>query len=102
MLQLIYFMYLSFAMLAVGIAGIVASRHIVLIVLSVEVMFVSSIILLAAAASYTSTLNGDAAAMIIAVWAVAASDVIVLVALYLIIKAKGAKFDVTLFSELKG
>ncbi|MGC8699530.1 MAG: NADH-quinone oxidoreductase subunit NuoK [Candidatus Micrarchaeia archaeon] len=96
---MILLLYLSAALLGIGVAGVISSRNIIITIFSIELMLLSSIIMLAYGMEYKQGAAG--AEMILAIWAVAALDVIVLVALYLILKPAGS-FEIKRFSELKG
>ncbi len=101
MIILTYIFALSIALLCIGLAGIAADRHLVVIMLAVEIIFVSSIIALVGFFSYGSTVNPSAALMLFSIFGVAASEIIALITFYVYMKYNGIDFDVTKLSKLK-
>ncbi|MGC8776807.1 MAG: NADH-quinone oxidoreductase subunit NuoK [Candidatus Micrarchaeia archaeon] len=93
-------LYLSIALFGIGLAGIVGGRNIIIMIFSIELIFLASIIMLGYALAISPSAAG--AEMILAIWAVAALDAIVLVVLYFILERMGSKFDVKEFSTFKG
>jgi NADH:ubiquinone oxidoreductase subunit K len=69
--------------------------------LSVELIFVASIIALIGFFSYNQAVNPDAVIMLIAVFAVAAVEVIAVITFYVYMKHRGIDFDVSKLSKLK-
>ncbi len=92
--------YIGVILFGIGLAGVVSNRNIILIIFSIELMLLSSIILLGYGLSSSS--NPEGSEMIIAIWAVAALDAMVLVAMYFVLSSIGSKFDVKFFEESKG
>lgn len=97
-----YILIGAVALLAVALAGIISDRHFVVIMLAVELMFVSSSILLVYFFSYSANPDSSAVPMLIAIWSVAAVEVITLITFYVYMKSRGFDFDVTRLSKLRG
>ncbi len=97
---LTYPLVLSFAILAIGIAGVIASRHFIIMMLSIETIIVGSIIMLF---SFFDTLQGSSLAMLIlaSIWAVLVAEVSGIVVFYIYLKKRGTGFDVSTFSKLR-
>ncbi|MFP3278587.1 MAG: hypothetical protein RXO43_03485 [Candidatus Micrarchaeota archaeon] len=93
-------LYLSIALMGMGLAGVIASRNIILTVFSIEIIFLASIVFLAYGITYNQSTYGSE--MILAIWAVAALDAMVLVVIYLILGRIGSKFNIKEFLEFKG
>ncbi|MGC8662169.1 MAG: NADH-quinone oxidoreductase subunit K [Candidatus Micrarchaeia archaeon] len=91
--------YLSIALLGIGTAGVISSKNIIITVFSIELMFLSSIILLGYGMSYNQ--NAGGAGMLLAIWAVGALDIVVLVALYQILSPIES-FSLKKFENYKG
>jgi len=97
---MILLLYLSIALIGMGLAGVIASRNVILTVFSIEIIFLASIVLLAYSIAYNQSAYGSE--MILAIWAVAALDAMVLVVIYLILSHIGSKFNIKEFLEFKG
>lgn len=74
------FLLLSFALFSLGIAGVAASRHFVVMILSVEIILVASALL--AISSYAYIANGQILVLLFAIWSIAALEVMALVVFY--------------------
>lgn len=96
-----YLLLAAVGLLAVALAGIITDRHFVVIMLAVELMFVSSSILLIYFFAYASNPDASVVPMMISIWAVAAVEVIALITFYVYMKSRGFDFDVTRLSKLK-
>ncbi len=96
-----YILFGIVALIAVALAGIIAERHFVSIVLAVELIFIASTILLVYFVTYGSGPGPSAVPMLIAIWAVATAEVMALVTLYVYMKAHGSQFDVGRLTRLK-
>jgi NADH:ubiquinone oxidoreductase subunit K len=91
----------SVALVAIAITGIIVDRHLIVTMLAIELMFVASSILLVSFFSFAGSPEPDAVAMLVGIWAVAASVVIATVTLYVCMKAQGFDFDMAKLSRLK-
>jgi NADH:ubiquinone oxidoreductase subunit K len=94
-----YILVLGFALFSIGVAGVVASRHFVIMVLSIEVILVSSSMIAISAYSYLS--GGDILSLIFVIWAIAALDVIALVVFYRYLAKMKVSLDVTRLNRLR-
>ncbi len=101
MVPLIYLYLLAASLLAIGLAGIASDRHLIVIMLSVELIFAASIVLLVGIFSYSSKPNPDAVIMLFSIFAVAAAEVITVISFYMYMKHNRIEFDVTKLSKLK-
>ncbi|MDE1861061.1 MAG: NADH-quinone oxidoreductase subunit K [Candidatus Micrarchaeota archaeon] len=101
MIPLFYFITVSVVMLAIGLAGIASDRHLIVIVLGVELILVASIISLVGFFTYSQPQNTDAIAMLLALFVVAAVEVIAVITFYVHMKSMNVDFDVTKLSRLK-
>lgn len=102
MLPLLYFMIASTALLALGIAGVVATRHFVVMVLSIELIFAGSIIALVGFFDYQPVVDGSFFIILLSIWTVANIEIIGLVAFYTYMKNKVVDFDLKKLNQLKG
>jgi NADH:ubiquinone oxidoreductase subunit K len=91
----------SIALVAIAIAGIIADRHFIMMMLAIELMFIASSILLVSFFSFAGSPGPDAVVLLVGIWAVAACGVIATVTLYVCMKAQGFDFDVAKLSRLK-
>jgi NADH:ubiquinone oxidoreductase subunit K len=98
MIAAIYFVALSFAALGAGMAGVAASRHFLIIMLSVEIAMTGSMMLAAASFRYSSP--GDIIGLMFSMWAVASAEIIVMVAIYRHMARNGISMDVSRLSKL--
>jgi NADH:ubiquinone oxidoreductase subunit K len=101
MIPIEYIMALGAALFAIGIAGIAADRHFVVIMLGIELMFAASTVLLIGFFSWRDAASPDAALMLFAIFSVAAAEIITLISFYIYMKHNGIDFDVSKLSRLK-
>ncbi len=94
-----FFMILSFALFALGISGVAATRHFLLMILSIEVALVSAT-LLAVTFFYYST-QGNIMLLLFSIWGVAAAEAMVLIAFYRYMSRFEMSLDVTRLSKFK-
>ncbi|HVA82834.1 MAG TPA: NADH-quinone oxidoreductase subunit K [Candidatus Aquilonibacter sp.] len=102
MLPLNYFTEIGAIFLALGIAGAVASRHFVITILSLELVFAGAIIALVGFFAYSSLSNGEFFVILLSIWAVASTEIVGLVAFYVYMKGKVSDFDLKRLMQLKG
>jgi NADH:ubiquinone oxidoreductase subunit K len=95
----LYFIAFGFALFAVGISGVVASRHFIIMMLAVEVALTASVVL--AAASFTYAASGDIVGLLFTIWAIASAEIIGMVAVYRYMVAHGVSMDVRQLSKLR-
>ena len=99
MIPVIYFVTVSFAIFAVGIVGVAATRHFLLMILSVEIALVASTLL--ATVFYTFDAAGNVLLLLFSLWAIAAIEAIALVSFYRYLSRYETSLDVTKLSKLR-
>lgn len=99
MIPVIYFVIVSFAIFAVGIVGVAATRHFLLMILSVEIALVASTLL--ATVFYTFDGGGNVLLLLFSLWAIAAIEAIALVSFYRYLSRYETSLDVTKLSKLR-
>ncbi len=95
----IYFLGLGFAIFAVGICGMVASRHFLVMMLSSEAAIIASTLL--STMFFYFSVNGDIIPLLLSLWSVASIEVMALVVVYRYLVKMEIGFDVTKMSNLK-
>ena len=88
------------ALVGIALAAIAVERNLIVILLAIELIFLASTIAIVGFMSYS---QGSALGVmaLVAVWTVAAIEIITLVAFYVYMKSKGYSFDVSLLSRMK-
>jgi NADH:ubiquinone oxidoreductase subunit K len=76
----LYFIALSFMLFSIGLVGVAATRHFLLMLLSIEIIISAAILFSVASFSYVA--SGDIIALLFSLWAVAASETIGMIAIY--------------------
>lgn len=94
-----YFVVASFALFAIGIAGIAATRHFLFMILSIEVALVAASLL--ATVFYYTTVQGNIMLLLFSIWTIAATEAIALVAFYRYLARYETSLDVTKLSRLR-
>lgn len=94
-----YFAVVSFALFAIGLAGVAATRHFVLMIFSIEIALVAAT-LIATVFFYFNT-DGNIMLLLFTIWTIAASEAIALVAFYRYISKYETNMDVTQLSKLR-
>jgi NADH:ubiquinone oxidoreductase subunit K len=89
------------ALLGISLAGIITDRHFVVIMLAIELMLISSSILLVYFFAYSIAPDASVVPMLVSIWSVAAVEVITLITFYVYMKSRGFDFDVTKLSKLR-
>ncbi|MDE1869607.1 MAG: hypothetical protein KGH71_01310 [Candidatus Micrarchaeota archaeon] len=102
MLPLNYFTGIGAVFLALGLAGAIASRHFVITILSLELVFAGAIVALVGFFAYATLTSGDFFIMLLSIWAVASTEIVGLVAFYVYMKGKVTDFDLKRLMQLKG
>ncbi|MGI0141690.1 MAG: hypothetical protein ACREBF_03525 [Candidatus Micrarchaeales archaeon] len=102
MLPLYDFAVIGGAFLAIGLAGTVGSRHFIITILSIEIIFAGSMTLLTAFFDYSTITGGSFFLILLSLWAVASTEIIGLVAFYVYMKSKVADFDLKKLMQMKG
>ena len=98
-MMLEYFLMLGFALFSIGVAGVLATRHFVVMVLSIEVILVSSSLIAMSLYSYLS--YTDILPLLFVIWAIAAADVIALVVFYRYLAKFKVSLDVTKLNRIR-
>lgn len=95
----IYFIAISVGLFALGVAGVVASRHFIVMMLSIEIAITASIVLASATFAYSAP--GNILGLLFTLWAVASTGIMGMVAVYRYMVAHGVSMDVRELSKLK-
>ena len=95
-----YFVVVSFALFSMGAVGIVATRHFLLMILSIEIALVAST-LLATAMYFSVAGQGNIMLLLFAIWTIAAAEAIALVSFYRYLARYETSLDVTKLSRLR-
>ncbi len=98
-MSMLLFLILSLEVLAIGFSGLIASRHFLIMIFSIEVMLLSST--LVATAFYYYGVNSNIGVFLFAVWAVMASEVIAVVAVYRYLQESDMSMDIKKLAEMK-
>jgi len=101
MILLTYLIGFSIVLFAIGLAGIAAERHLIVILLAIELIFVASTIALVSFFAYSASPDPDAVLMLFSIFTVAAVEVITVITFYVYMKKYGVEFDVTKLSKMK-
>ena len=96
---LFYFVGLSFLIFGVGLAGVAATRHFILMILSVEIILSASILL--SVAIFVYSVRGDPIALLFSISAVAASEIMGMVTIYRYMSKNEISMDVGKLSKLR-
>ncbi len=94
-----YFIGISFALFSIGIVGVVATRNFLLMILSVEIALVAATLL--ATVFFYATAEGDLMTLLFAIWSVAATEAIALIAFYRYLGRYETSLDVSRLSKLR-
>ena len=95
-----YFVVVSFALFSVGVAGIVATRHFLLMILSIEIALVASA-LLATTMYFSVAGQGNIMLLLFSIWTIAAAEAIALVYFYRYLARYETSLDVAKLSRLR-
>jgi NADH:ubiquinone oxidoreductase subunit K len=95
-----YFIALAFALLAIGVVGVAASRHFIVMMLSIEIALTAAIVVAAASFVYSSA-GGNVIGLLFTLWAIASGEIMAMVAVYKFLIAEGATMDVRELSKLR-
>ena len=95
----IYFVILAIAVFGIGISGVAASKHFLIMMLSIEVSIAASALLALAAFSYTT--SGNIVTLLFSFWAVASLEVMAIIVVYRYMVREEISLDVSKLSKLK-
>lgn len=100
MIPLFFYLFLSFILLSIGIIGLTINRNIIKMLLSLEVMFNSSLLLLLSLSTISNPLGGS----LIAIFAItlAGAEVGVLVSILIMMFRVIGDVDVFKIKKFKG
>lgn len=95
----LYFAVLSIALFSIGIAGVLSSKHFIIMMLSIELIFAASILLALTFFYYVA--SGNIVLLAISIFAIASAEVLAIVAFYRYMVKGEISLDVTNLSKLK-
>jgi NADH:ubiquinone oxidoreductase subunit K len=101
MIPPIYLFALSFSLLSIGLASIASNRNIIVMLLSVELIFIASTIILASSFYYNPKTSPDAVIMLFSIFSVAAVEVMAVITFYIYLKYSGTGFDMRKLSKIR-
>ncbi len=101
MVELAYTLALAFSLFSLGLAGIAADRHLIVIMLSVELIFAASVVALTGFFASQGSVSQYAITMLFSIFAVAAVEIITVIAFYVYMKHYGIEFDISKLSRMK-
>ncbi|MGC8622535.1 MAG: NADH-quinone oxidoreductase subunit K [Candidatus Micrarchaeia archaeon] len=93
------FVLLSFAMFSIGLAGIISSKHAVIIVLSSEVGLVASMLFLLSFFAYYS--QGNALGLLFSIWSIMSAEAIMLIVFYRYLAKAEMSLDISKLSKYR-
>ncbi|MGC8629024.1 MAG: hypothetical protein ACP5T4_02325 [Candidatus Micrarchaeia archaeon] len=76
-------------------------RHFALVILSIELMFVASTLLLVSFFTFMANPGSDGIMLLFSLWAIAAAEAMALITFYIFMKSKGFNFDIRNLNRLK-
>ncbi len=93
------FILLGFAVFSLGIAGLVSSRNIFIMLISAEVILISAT--LVAVTFFYFNQNGSILPLLFSIWAIAAAEAIMIVAFYKYLVKSEMSLDVEKLTKLR-
>ncbi len=99
--MLYYFIGLAIALFSIGAAGIASSRHFIVVVLSAEVMLAGSMLAATGFFSAAPLSDGSFPVLMLALWAVASAEIVVMVAFYVKMRKYSEGFDLRKMNKLR-
>jgi NADH:ubiquinone oxidoreductase subunit K len=96
-----YIFIVCVALVAIALAGIAVSRHLVFTMLAIELIFVASATLLVAFFSFAVSSSPGAVTLLIGIWAAGGAQAIGMVTLYACMKSQGLGFSAAGMSRFK-
>lgn len=91
---------LSFALFAVGLAGVIVRRNVLVMLMCMELMMNAANLALVTLARQTDTTAG--AVLVFLVFVVAAAEIAIAIPIVLLLARRRRTLDVDAFAELKG
>ncbi|MDE1871639.1 MAG: hypothetical protein KGI06_05380 [Candidatus Micrarchaeota archaeon] len=98
-MMFIYFLIVSISVFAVGIAGVMASKNFLIMLLSVEIAITASTLLALSVFYYVS--ENSIVIFLLVIWSIASVEVMALVAFNRFMIKEEISLDVAKLSELK-
>ena len=96
-LTLVLFLGMSFALFSIGIAGIMASRHAIIIVLSSEIGLVAAMLLSVSLFYFGS--GGNLLGLLFTIWGIAGAEAIAIIVIYRYLAKTRLSLDVRKLPE---
>ncbi len=90
-----YVLLASVATIGVALAGIISSRHFAVLMLAVELILMSSSVLLLSYFSLSPVAGIDAFPMLVGIWSVVAVEAIALTAFHVYMRSRGMGLDLS-------
>ena len=97
--MLLLFILIAFVLFSMGIGGIASTRHFIMMINSIEIIFIASTLL--AAAFFTYLVPGNIILLLLSIWSVASIEVIALIILYRYVSKTMFSLDVSKLSKLR-
>ncbi len=94
-----YLVMLSMAIISIGIAGVMASRHFIIIILSIETLLLGASLL--AVSMYSYAIQGAIITLLVSIWSIAAIEVMGAVVIYRYLATNEFSMDVGKLSKLR-
>lgn len=96
-----YILALCTILISIALAGIATDRHLIAIMLAVELIFLSSTVALLTFLSSNQNADSSGIMLLLSIWSVAAVEIIALIAFCVYIKGSGFSFDVSKLSKMR-
>jgi NADH:ubiquinone oxidoreductase subunit K len=93
------FIFLGFAVFVLGVAGIVSSRNVIIMLLSTEVIMLSASFM--AVVFFNFNVNGSIVSLLFTIWSIAAAEVIMVIVFYRYLAGSKASLDIKSLSKLR-
>ena len=94
-----YLAIMSAAIFAIGVAGMVSSKHFLVMILSIELSLIAATTLVVS--FYSNGYSGFAIMFLFAVWAIAAVEAMALIVFYQELARRGKGMDITKMSQIR-
>jgi NADH-quinone oxidoreductase subunit K len=95
----VYFIILSIAIFAIGIAGVIASRNFLIMMLSIEIALTASTLLALSFFYFVS--SNDIVIFLLVIWSVASTEVLALIVFYKYLVKGEISLDIRKLIKLK-
>ena len=98
-MMLVYFLVFGISLFCIGISGIIASRHFIIMMLSIEIILAASMLL--ATAFYYYVAPGSIIILLLTLWSIAAAEIMAIVVMYRYMVKEEVSLDVSKLSKLR-